>query len=427
MWQKIKNIYHLTRALLASFYFGFPSKKLTVIGVTGTDGKTTTAHMIYEILKNSGRKVSLISSIFASIGGKTYDTGFHVTTPDPIALQRFIKQMVDYGSEYAILEVTSHGLDQNRVFGIDFTVGVVTNITHEHLDYHKTWQNYAEAKAKLLKNVKFSILNADDRSYKFLLPRASGKIVTYAVKNRADFTPKNFPLKLKIPGEYNIYNVLAATTACKTLGFDDQIIKTALENFKNLTGRMEGIEEGQDFSVIVDFAHTPNALKQALFSLRTIANGRVIAVFGSAGLRDIDKRWMMGEVSAKLADVTIITDEDPRTEDPHKIAAQIAKGCKRAGARQFTVHSSRSVVKAMDRRQRFTVSGYLIVNDRAKAIQFAVNLAKKGDVVGIFGKGHERSMCYGKGEYPWSDQDEARKALKERQQKQRVRQMGQKQ
>lgn len=398
MWQKIKNIYHLTRAFLASVRLGSPSKKIIVIGVTGTDGKTTTAHMIYEILKASGKKVSLISSIFAAIGEEIYDTGFHVTTPNPVALQRFLKQMVDGGSEYAVLEVTSHGLDQNRISGINFTVGVLTNITHEHLDYHRTYANYLRAKSKLFKKVKASILNADDDSYSQMRNLVGGQIVTYGIEYKADFMPTNFPIKLQIPGSYNIYNALAATAVARYLGIDKKIIKWALYNFQNLTGRMEEVDFGQDFKVIVDFAHTPNALENALKSLTSqlkAKDSKLIAVFGAAGRRDKGKRFLMGEVSAKLSDYTVITDEDPRTENPMSIAKEVAKGCEKVGARKN--------------------KNYFIVTDRTKAIQFAIGkLAQTGDIVGIFGKGHEKSMCYGKTEYPWSDQEAAKQAIIEK-------------
>jgi UDP-N-acetylmuramoyl-L-alanyl-D-glutamate--2,6-diaminopimelate ligase len=401
MWQKTKNIYHLFRAFVAIVIFGFPAKKLMVIGVTGTDGKTTTVNLIYEILKKAGKKVSMVTSVNAVIGKKIYETGFHVTTPDPWDIQKYLRKMVDAGSQYAVLEVTSHGLDQNRVAFCNFSIGVITNITHEHLDYHKTWQNYFLAKAKLLKNVKFSIINADDKSFALLKKHASGKIITYGVENKADLTLKNFPFKLKILGDYNYYNALVAACVGQVLGVKDQVIKGALEEFEGLIGRMEKIDEGQEFFVFVDFAHTPNALEQALKTLRsqlTVHSSRLISVFGSAGLRDIEKREMMGEVSSRLADYTVICDEDPRTEDPKMIALAIAKGCKKVGGRQGKT--------------------FFIINNRRKAIRFAIcELAKKGDVVGIFGKGHERLMCYGKTEYPWSDQDEARKALVERRQK----------
>src|SRR3972149_9548861 len=296
MWQKIKNIYHLIQAIFANLYYGFPSKKLIVIGVTGTDGKTTTAHMIYEILKSSGKKVSLISSIHAQIGEKSYDTGFHVTTPDPVALQRFLRKVVDSNSEYLVLEVTSHGLDQNRIFGIGFNFAVLTNITHEHLDYHKSFENYILAKARLFKYAKVSILNLDDPSFFKIKKLANGKIITYSIAKKADFMPKKFPLKLKISGDYNLSNALCAAALATQVGISKKIITKALNNFQGVKGRMEEVDMGQDYQVIVDFAHTPNGLKQALKSLRSRGEEQgasIIADFGAAGGRDKLKRSKM--------------------------------------------------------------------------------------------------------------------------------------
>ena len=191
MWQKIKNIYHLAQAFLAAVYFNFPSRKLIVIGVTGTDGKTTTVHMISHILRSNAKKVAMISSVNAKIGDKTFDTGFHVTTPSPWQVQKYLKDAVNSGSQYFVLEATSHGLDQNRLAFVNFKIGVITNITHEHLDYHKTWQNYAKAKLKLFKNTETAILNMDDRSYNFLKSGVGGKLITYGIKSTADFNLKN--------------------------------------------------------------------------------------------------------------------------------------------------------------------------------------------------------------------------------------------
>ena len=407
MWQKIKNIYHLIQAIFANLYYGFPSKKLIVIGVTGTDGKTTTAHMIYEILKSSGKKVSLISSVFAAIGNKSYDTGFHVTTPDPIALQGFIKKIADNGSKYLILEVTSHGLDQNRVFGVNFEIGILTNITHEHFDYHKTYDQYLKAKAKLFKNVKYSILNIGDTSFSRVKELASGKILTYGKSKKADINLNNFPIKLKLLGDYNIQNALAAAAACSILGISNQAILEILENFQGVIGRMEEVNLGQDFEVIVDFAHTPNALTQALKTLKTKVlfqakpvsisknpKSKVIAVFGAAGLRDRNKRSLMGEAAAKYADISILTSEDPRTEKVEDICNQISQG----------------LIKNRKQENR----DFYFIYNRTKAIQFAINLAQKGDIVATFGKSHEKSMCYGKHEYPWDEFATVEKALKER-------------
>src|SRR3989344_3597522 len=397
MWRKIKNIYHLLRAYAACIYFGFPSKKLIVIGVTGTDGKTTTSHMIYEILKSAGKKASLISSIHAQIGEKSYDTGFHVTTPDPVALQKFLKKVADSRSEYLVLEVTSHGLDQNRIFGIDFDFAVLTNITHEHLDYHKSFENYLLAKARLFKSTKVSILNLDDPTFSKVKKRANGKIITYSINKKADFALKNFSLNLKIPGEYNLSNALSAAALATQIGISKKIITKALNNFLGVKGRMEEVDLGQDYQVIVDFAHTPNGLKQALKSLRSgieDEGSRIIAVFGAAGERDKLKRPKMGEVAARYADICVLTAEDPRTENVEDICWQIAQGLVKSGKKE-----SRDFYK---------------IYDRQSAIEFAVKLAKPSDIVVCFGKSHEKSMCVGKKEYPWDEFKAVERAIKKK-------------
>lgn len=397
MWQKVKNYYHLAQALIASVIYGFPAKKLKVIGVTGTDGKTTTVQMIYEILTASGAKAAAISSIQAVIGDKTFDTGFHVTTPSAFALQKLLKDTVDAGCQFAILEVTSHGLDQNRVALIPFEVGVLTNISSEHLDYHKTFENYLEAKSKLFKRSKLSILNADDESFSFFKKTAKGKIVTYGVKNKADFTLNNFALRLKISGEYNYYNALAAAALSKNLGINDNLIRKVLENFTNLTGRMEEVKNNLGIKIYIDFAHTPNALEQALKTLRSALssqNSALISVFGAAGERDKLKRPLMGTVSARLANITIITSEDPRSEDPAIIAEQIFEGFKKRGGKLG--------------------KNVFIETDRGKAIKLAVKMAKEGDIVAIFGKGAEKSMAYNGKEFPWSDKEEVIKVLEKK-------------
>lgn len=397
MGRKIKNLFHLLRAILANIAHRFPSKKLVVIGVTGTDGKTTTATLIWHILRTAHKPAGLISSVAAYIDDQEIDTGFHVTTPDPWALQKFLKLMVNKGLKYTVIEVTSHGLDQHRLFGINFQVGIVTNVTHEHLDYHKTYENYLKAKSKLFERVKIAVLNKDDKSYEYLnskLEIRNSKLVNYGIKNKADFTPVTFKFKTRLPGEHNQYNCLAAIAAASSLGVPQEKIREAVASFKGVEGRMEEISEGQNFKVIIDFAHTPNALENALKTLKKLPHYRkLIVVFGCAGLRDFQKRPMMGEIAARLADIAVLTAEDPRTEDVSKIIEQIAKGCKKAGGREG--------------------KSFFRVPDRREAIRFAIQkLAKKGDIVVICGKGHERSMCFGTTEYPWSDQEEARKALK---------------
>lgn len=395
MWQKIKNYYHLTKSCLASIYYGFPSQKLDVIGITGTDGKTTTASMLYKILKDNRAQVSIITSVNAQIGTQTFETGFHVTTPSPWQVQRFLRKAVNSRSKYFILETTSHRLDQNIVANIDFAVGIITNITHEHLDYHKSWHNYAGAKAKLFKKSKVSVLNKDDSSFEVLKKVSKDKIVTYSLKGSADVTQVNYKLKLKVPGEFNLYNALAASAAAQSLGIGKRQIIKSLNSFVGVKGRMEEVSAGQNFRAIVDFAHTPNGLKQALSALKNgKGNGHLIAVFGSAGLRDRAKRMQMGEIAASIADISVLTAEDPRTEKVSKIIAEIAQGFKKLG--------------------KIENKDYFIVEDRGEAINYAVKLAKKGDTVACFGKSHEKSMAYGKKEYPWDEFEAVKKSLKEK-------------
>ena len=392
MIRKIKNFWHLLQAIFANIVYRFPSRQLIVIGVTGTDGKTTTVHLIHHILVKAGKKADLISTISAP--------GLHTTTPDSMMLQKMLRKMVNKRMEYVVLESSSHGLDQNRLWGVRYETGVVTNITHDHLDYHKTINNYRAAKAKLFRGVKIAVLNRDDQSYEYLVSSIKYKvsrIITYGIKNPADFTPTNFSFKTGLPGDYNQYNCLAAIAAVKSLGIADGQIRRAISSFKGVIGRMEEIKEDQNFRVIIDFAKTASGLESVLKTLnsqlviRNQKTGRLIVVFGSAGLRDVAKRVMMGEVGAKLADISILTAEDPRTEDVNKIIEQIAQGCVRGGG--------------IEKKSFFRIS------DRRKAIKFAINLAKKGDIVVLCGKGHERSMCYGNKESPWNEHTEVRRVL----------------
>jgi len=395
MWQRIKNLYHLGIAIIANAWFKFPSKKLTVIGVTGTDGKTTSTSLIYYILYSAGFNVSMISSVGAIIGGKNYDVGFHVTTPSSFAIQRFIKKAVDSGSKFLVLETTSHALDQYRVFGIKFDVGVLTNVTHEHLDYHKTYENYAKAKAKLLKMSRIAVVNKDDKSFPLLNSKfkiQNSKIRTYGMSSGSDINPKTFPFKSNLIGEFNKYNILAAVAACKTLGIEDNQIRRGIESFEPPKGREDIVYE-KDFTVMIDFAHTPNAIDQILKSVRTFAKGKIIHVFGSAGARDTTKRPLMGEMSSKYADIIILTAEDPRKESVEKINHDIESGIKNNKLRI----KNRTLIK---------------IEDRRKAIESAIKIARKGDLVLITGKSHEKSMNYGQGEEPWDEYGVVRDALR---------------
>jgi len=394
----VNLLVHLPVAVLAAVFYRFPGRRLKIIGVTGTDGKTTTATLIYQILLTAGYKTALISTVVAKIGRETMPTGLHVTCPNSWQLQRLLRQIVAKDYEYLVLEVTSHGLEQYRVWGVKFLMGVITNITHEHLDYHKTYKNYLRAKAKLFRKVKTAVLNRDDESFDFLSGlvknRRGTRMITYGIEKEADFTPRNFKFKTLLAGQYNQYNCLAAIAVSVSLGVPEEKIRRALGTFEGVEGRMEEINEGQDFKVIVDFAHTPNALKNLLITLKgsLAKKGRLVVVFGCAGLRDVGKRSMMGAIATQLADLVVLTAEDPRTEKVKKIIGQIASGCQEAGGVEG--------------------KSFFRIPDRRRAIDFAISKARKGDTVVICGKGHERSMCFGTTEKPWSDQKEAKRSLK---------------
>lgn len=385
---------HLPTAVLANIIHGFPSRRMKFIGVTGTDGKTTTTNMIYEILKHAGFKVSMVSTINAEINGEKIDTGFHVTNPDPFLLQELIKKSIKSGSEIFVLEVTSHGLDQFRDWGINFEVGVITNITHEHLDYHRSWENYFKAKAKLIKNSNFAILNKDENHFLELAKLAKGKVVTFGQSKDADFNPKTCVCDLCIPGNYNEMNALSAIAASSVFGVNKAHAVVTINKFSNLEGRMQEIKNNLGIRIIIDFAHTPNALENVLKTLKDETGGKLISVFGCAGLRDEGKRLLMGEISVRCSDITIITAEDPRGEID-QINRQILEGAQKAGG--------------------VLGENVYIENNRQKAIEMAVKkLARKGDIVGIFGKGHEKSMNLdGNSEVSWSDEEAVRKVLNE--------------
>lgn len=381
-------------ALLAAAWYDNPAQKLKIIGVTGTDGKTTTSNIIYWIMKEAGLKVGLISTVSAQVDNKEYDTGFHVTNPEPLQLHRFLSQMHKEGCEYAVLEVTSHGLDQERVCGINFEMGVLTNITHEHLDYHKTLANYRAAKAKLFNNSQLVLLNKDDLSLvKFRkLIKGDTRIVEYS-KNDVPLQIKRAVDKRFIEN-FNKYNASAAIKVAQLLGINDKTIVSALSTFPGVIGRMEEIRNKKGIRIIVDFAHTPNALFNVLSSLKGQVGktNRLIVVFGCAGERDVRKRPLMGRIAAEHADVSIFTAEDPRNEKVKDIIDQMEKGARR-------VHHK---------------SEYHKILERGAAIHYAIsNVAKRGDTVVICGKGHEKSMAYNSEEYEWSDHLAVKKALQD--------------
>lgn len=396
----INSFKHWPTGMLANFLYGFPSRKLKVIGVTGTDGKTTTATYLHHLLEKSGFKVALISTVTAKLGKKEIDTGFHVTAPDHFALQQLVKKIAHKGYEYLILEVTSHGLAQHRFWGIKFYGGIVTNITQDHLDYHGSWLQYLAAKAKMFSQTRFAVLNKEDKSYRFLLSQVKGKVITYGL-TQGDFNLNSLPFSLPVEGDFNKLNLMAALTAANFLGIELEEIRRALQTLPKIRGRLEFIQENP-FAVVVDFAHTPNALQQALLALRkrVAEAGRLIAVFGCAGERDKGRR-KMGKVSAESADITIITAEDPRTEGTGKISADIARWARKGKAKEIRITQLYRRAKKV----------FVRIDDRGEALTWAIGTAQKGDVVGIFGKGHERSICFGTKEYPWSDQDAVKKIL----------------
>lgn len=392
-----KNAAHLSLAVFANIINGFPGKLPTIIGVTGTDGKTTTSLLLYHILNSSGKKAAVISTVGAIIGDTTYNTGFHVTTPSSFTIQRYLRLAFKKGCTHIILEVTSHALDQHRAWGIQFDVGILTNITHEHLDYHKTYSNYVKAKLKLLTNSKIAIVNSNGEWMKMVEDTIPSKnLITYSLKKVRDHdvSIKDLPFKVdtNLLGEFNMENILAASIAAMHLNIDSEKIANAIKSFTPPKGRQD-IVENKKIKVMIDFAHTPNSFLKILPSVKKITKGRLIHVFGSAGKRDVSKRPEMGNASAIFSDVIVLTAEDPRNEEVTDINRDIE-----SGILQF--EKSRKIKK-----EKYSIL------DREEAIKFAVDMAKPGDTVIITGKGHEESMNINGREIPWSDHDIVNKYL----------------
>jgi UDP-N-acetylmuramoyl-L-alanyl-D-glutamate--2,6-diaminopimelate ligase len=423
---------------IAAAFYNWPGRQLRVIGVTGTDGKTTTTNLIYQILLAANLRAGMISTVNAVIGDEVLDTGFHVTTPDAHDVQRYLAKMVSAGLTHVVLETTSHGWAQHRVDACEFDIGVVTNITHEHLDEHGSYESYRAAKARLFEslektsekshgNPRLGVINRDDHnSFDFLMNLIKVNRLNYGLGEDAnvralnirsrpsgiDFTAKSrdfeIPVSSRLVGAFNVSNCLAALAATVYgLRIKPVIAAQGIALLEEIPGRMERIDLGQNFTAFVDFAHTPNALKVALEAARSITPSpsltergeavmgkpRVIAVFGSAGLRDKGKRRMMAETSAELADLTVLTAEDPRTESLDGILEEMAAGAMSKGGREGET--------------------FWRVPDRGEAIRFALRLAHEGDIVLYCGKGHEQSMCFGAREHLWDDRTAMRAALSE--------------
>lgn len=378
--------------IIAPFFHDYPSRDMRIIGITGTNGKTSISYMLRSMLRRMGFRVGLIGTIQIMIEDEVLP--IHNTTPDVVELQNTIAAMRDRGMDYVVMEVSSHALDQNRVAGMEFDTVVFTNLTQDHLDYHKTLENYMLAKAKLfdmvgaetnVKNGKCAVVNIDDEAGQVMLDHAGCRHMTYAIDKDASLKAENIqvlasgakfdikignavlPLDLKITGIFNVYNVMAAVGAAMAEGVPAPVIKAALDEFTSVPGRFELVRGGQDFSVIVDYAHTPDGLENILKTARQIAKNRIITVFGCGGDRDRTKRPIMGGIAAELSDVIIATSDNPRTEDPQFILDQVV-----AGVREKAGHKQHEDI--IDRRQ---------------AIFRAVELAETDDIVVIAGKGHE--------------------------------------
>lgn len=384
MMRVLKNLWHLVDAWWWVGAWGYPGRSLTAIGVTGTDGKTTTATLVYEMLRAAGYKAGLVTTVAAKIGDTALDMALHVTNPEPKVLQELLRRMADGGCTHAVIEVTSHGLDQHRVAGCNFRVAVLTNISHEHLDYHGTMERYMAAKLKLFKGVKYAVLNGDDPSFNnFQLSISNFQIKPQIIKFSKTKIKEISPA---LGGEYNKYNIGAAAAVAAIFKIQETIIKRVVKEFAGVPGRREEVKMGQKFRAIVDFAHTPNALEQLLKTLRQETKGQLILVFGCTGERDRDKRPIMGEVAERLADVVIVTSDDVRGEDQNMIYENIVAGTKWPEA----------VLKE---------------NDRDKAIAMGVKMARTGDCVVAAGMGHETTQLIGKTEIKRSDREAFEKAI----------------
>lgn len=429
-YNKLVIPYHVLRADLAAHEYGFPGKKMRVIGVTGTNGKTSTCFLIWKMLNAAGHKTGLMTTVAWGVD-KLEKQIEHMTTVDAKTLNYRMKKIADAGAEFLALEVTSHALAQHRTFGVPIEIAVMTNVTHEHLDYHKTFENYRDAKRRLFKMAKYGVVNEDDKSWSYFAKdvkeyityginsgilrakdvRLGAQGVEYSVDNEGSVGDKhaaenkqmrgnkNSPgdmlrIKTKIPGEFTVYNSLAAVAVGLKLGLSKEQISQGILALDSVEGRMNRVDLGQNFEVIVDYAHTPDAFLKVYESVVPGKKGRIISLFGGAGRRDESTRGERGEIAAKYSDIVIITEDDSRDENPAEIAEEFAKGAEQAG---------------------FLRGKNLLVElNRAKAIQMAIDLAKKDDIVLILGKGHEKTILRATGAVPFEDLKVTREALKKR-------------
>ncbi len=399
------------------YFFDYPANRMRMVGVTGTNGKTTTTHMIRHILKAQGFKVGVIGTVHIMIGDTSYP--IHNTTPDVVDLQHILHQMVQENMEYCVMEVSSHALALGRVSGVEFDTAVFTNLTQDHLDFHKTFENYLAAKCKLFEQVsapnqvkdnKGAVINIDDSYGYRVMEKTTAPTITYSTLGKGtlnasdvhmstknsqytvNYKGESYPVSMNTTGLFNVYNTLAAIGACLQEGISMEAIDTALKTFSSVPGRFELIEEGQDFAVVVDYAHTPDGLQNILETAKAIKENRIIIVFGCGGDRDATKRPIMGRIAAEYGDKIYVTSDNPRTEDPVQIVKDVEVGVKEA-LREGT--------------------SYEVIVDRREAINYAIHDAKAGDIVIIAGKGHENYQILKNETIHFDDREEARKALKE--------------
>jgi len=416
----VKNSRHALAVLCAHFY-GYPSSELKLIGVTGTNGKTTTSHMIEAIFRYAGHKTGLMGNIGTKIGDTLYKTD--INTQEPPVLQANLRRMADAGCAYAVMEVTSQGIDAGRVIGCDFRTAVFTNVTQDHLDYHGTMDNYIAAKGLFFsrlgngfhadpKTRKFAVLNADDQASAVFQKLTAAHVLTYGIREEADVRAEDIRLsargttfrvvtykgtsemRIGMVGTFNVYNALAAIATGLVEGLTLETIRDGLASLPGVPGRLEMVDEGQPFPVLVDYAHTPDGLDNVLRAVRAFADKKVITVFGCGGDRDRSKRPVMGGIAAEYSDYVIVTSDNPRSEPPERILKDIEEGL---------------------RQKQYSADKYELLEDRAAAIERAVAMASAGDVVVIAGKGHETYQITKNGTIHFDDREVAREAIRKRQ------------
>ncbi len=409
---------------IAAAFYGYPGRQLRVVGVTGSKGKTTTSTLIAHVLDQEGHSSGLMTTVDFKVGPRWWSNLTRQTTPEALEVQAMLREIVDGGCDFAVVEASSHGLSPqwNRVGDCDFDVAVITNITHEHLDYHGTFEQYRSDKARLFDLLrvdgstgrKTAIINLDDPNAEFFIEAAgNADVVTYALRHPAamvrpydlDLTRDgvqytattpwgDVEIELGIPGEFNVLNSLAALSVGLVEGISGTACAAALRSVGGVNGRMERVELGQPFTVVVDYAHNPDSFEQVMGMMRPLAQGQLISVFGSAGERDHEKRAIQGEIAGRYCDLVVIADEDPRDEDREAILEEIAVGVRQAGKREGR--------------------DYLKIADRAQAIREAFKRAAPGDIVLLLGKGHESCIIYEGGrKLPWLERAEAEQALRE--------------